>query len=164
MSQLIGASGSMPTQTYVQPTVTLGASRNGNMLAQGNYLGPGPSSVNAEDIARHRPTSYVLPRQIELMQGFFNMGSYTSTSHPSENTTSAMVLEPATIPHGYGFTASGPVAHGQEGQGGAYGLTFQAPVTPANCLQHEGCQLNNSGGCHCSSGPFHQPHGTSTYY
>ncbi len=154
----------MSPQTYVQPTVSLGAGQSGNMLAQGNYLGPGPSSVNAEDIARHRPTSYVLPRQIELMGGFFNVASYTSTSNPSENTTSVMAIHPPTKPQGYGFTASGPVAHGQEGQGGPYGLTYQAPVTPQNCLQHEGCQLNNSGGCHCPSGPYHQMHGTSTYY
>jgi len=164
MSQLMGASGSLSMQTYVQPASALGPAPG--IIAMGNYLGPGAASLGVDDPSRQRSTAYVLPRQIELMEGFFNVQDMGGNSNNSDmNLNSSMtMLVPATQATYPGMTAVGPSTHGHSGHGGAYGLTYTGSVTPQNCLQHTGCSLNTSGGCHCTSGPFYSPHGTNTYY
>lgn len=44
------------------------------MAASGHFMDPNrPSSLGIEDRSRFRPQSYVAPRNIELMQGTFNV-------------------------------------------------------------------------------------------
>jgi len=66
MSLLYGQQGSLKRQDFIQSS--------GPFLAKGNYLDPArPSSLGVEDRTRFRPSSFVAPRQIELMQGAFNV-------------------------------------------------------------------------------------------
>lgn len=88
MSLLIGQSGSLLRDDYVQPQYSsanfqstegggasgFSGSSNAGLIAKGAYLQPGPyASLGVEDPSRFRNTAYVAPTQIELMQGFMDM-------------------------------------------------------------------------------------------
>ena len=94
MSQLIGAYGSIDPQSN-RNFATMAPWKTPNIVPYGNFLGQGVASVNIDDLSRFRPTAYVLPRQIELMTGFFNMQSNPSTnSEYTTYTTSETTLQP----------------------------------------------------------------------
>lgn len=68
MSLLLGQQGSKTRQDYVQ------FSPAANVVTKGHFMDPNrPSSLGVEDRSRFRPQAYVAPRQIELMQGSFNV-------------------------------------------------------------------------------------------
>jgi hypothetical protein len=150
MSQFIGASGSLVTQTYEQPAAVKGTPQ---LTAMGNFLGPGAASLGADDPSRQRPQSYVLPTQIELMGGFFNvLGANVASTYGEPGSVSVMSLQPPANTTGPTFTATGAVARGEQGSAGPYGLTYGARINPKTCRMYAGCHVNNSGGCQCKNG------------
>lgn len=96
MSSLIGAYGS---NDRASPLVNRFAATSGRgnppgIISNGNFLGEGLSSIAIDDPSRFRPTGYVLPRQIELMNGFFNIsGEPSTTFEETTSTTSSMFLQ-----------------------------------------------------------------------
>ena len=106
MSLLIGQSGSLLRDDYVQPAnpfasrslqsvgdVTSGftGSRSTGLIAKGAYLQPGPyASLSQEDPSRFRNTAYVAPSQIELMQGF--MDTPFQNANPMQSDTRVMPM------------------------------------------------------------------------
>ena len=94
MSQLIGAYGSQDPRSN-NKFAAMAPGKTPNVVAYGNFLGPGVASLGIDDPSRFRPTAYVLPRQIELMTGFFNMQSSPSTNNENSTyTTSETLLQP----------------------------------------------------------------------
>lgn len=161
MSQLIGSYGSLSTQTYVQPTSSTYAPQ---IISMGNYLGPGAASLGIDDPSRQRSTAYVLPQQIDLMLGFFDVqGTSLENNSSAALNSSVTLLAPATRSQYPGMTAVGPTTHGSPGHAGPYGMIYDMPVNPQNCLQHAGCNINPSGCCQCTSGPFYSERGSNTY-
>ena len=86
MSLLIGQHGSLVREDYAarqKYTVVRDDTDNQNgfnkssgssLISLGAFLQPGPyASLSPEDPSRFRPTSYVAPTEIELMQGFLDM-------------------------------------------------------------------------------------------
>lgn len=72
MSLLFGQQGSLQRNDFVQ-------SPAGPFLAKGNFMDPARnSSLGIEDRTRFRPSSFVAPRQIELMNGAFNVQGSTN--------------------------------------------------------------------------------------
>lgn len=79
MSLLIGQSGSMLRSDYVQPPVIPG-NNNATIVSKGAYLQSGGAytSLAPDDASRFRPTSFVAPTQIDLMQGFMDTPFYNN--------------------------------------------------------------------------------------
>ncbi len=96
MSQLIGAYGSIEPQLN-RNYDTVAPGKTPNIVPYGNFLGQGVASVSIDDPSRFRPTAFVLPRQIELMTGFFNTQGIASTNNEySTYTTSETALRSKT--------------------------------------------------------------------
>ncbi len=157
MSQFIGHYGSRLTDSYQQPS-----GPHPLALAYGNYLGDGVPSLGADDPSRQRPTAYVLPRQIELLDGVFTHDPTGSASafDPTGAARSVLrVAPPAALRRGAApqptqtALRTGAVSAPQSE---AYGLPFDASLTADGCLQ-AGCTISNTGGCRC-------PHAASTVY
>lgn len=83
MSLLYGQQGSLQRNDFIQSS--------GPFLAKGNFMDPArPSSLGVEDRTRFRPSSFVAPRQIELMQGAFNIqgvANYNGGAPPKQTQT-----------------------------------------------------------------------------
>lgn len=153
MSQLFGAYGSMLRGDYVQPPVKQGETQ---FIAKGAFLQPGEgvASLDYVDPSRYRPGTYVLPTQIELLDGYFDKGLQFWNSNPYDN---ALVMPrntfinqtPNNVPVGYEFAhlvstdprssaqaqlaAQAVPGKGQPFITQPYGLVHNAAISPRDC-------------------------------
>lgn len=147
MSLYVGQYGSLLPENYQQPmAATYSGAPPPLAQAYGNYLGEGVPSLGADDPSRQRPLSYVLPRQIELMNGFFDRSPVGSSNSSTQPVTQLVTTSTAPSTAASAQLMATPNALQVAGP---YGLTYQASMTPTRCNETRGCSLNNSGGCVC---------------
>lgn len=157
MSQLIGQYGSRNPQTYTQPRLSSVANAPTPLaLAYGNFLGKGIPSLGADDPTRQRPESYVLPRQIELMHGFFTENfapqGFNTFATNSVNQQVMAAIRPSKSVNQQLATAvakKGANSPNLDVNTGVYGLTYST-ITQKQCAANPNCRFNNSGGCDCN--------------
>lgn len=142
---------------------------NGMFLSKGAYLQPGvgqPASLDPADPSRFRPTSYVLPRQIEIMNG--SMDLEFQNENPLQSDT-------RVIPYStYIKQPPAPSSLLRARRGGRdstplnvppYGSSVDGPVSPSTCSPSKGCSIQPSGGCFCKpSSPLYNPKTSNVYY
>jgi hypothetical protein len=153
MAQLFGAYGSQLRQDYTQPPTKPGETQ---FIAKGKFLQPGDgvASLDYVDPSRYRPGTYVLPTQIELLDGYFDKGLSFWNSDPTMN---ALVMPrdvfisqtKQNVPVGYEFqmmvspdprtsaqaqlAAEARAGGGQPYATNPYGLVVNAAISPENC-------------------------------
>lgn len=154
MSQLVGQYGSVLPNTYVQPMQGVGPNDRPPLAsAYGNFLGSGVPSLGADDPARQRPTAYVLPRQIELMEGFFDHdynGVAEVGAQPVTYSTSSIHL-PVHVNQSLRSTAYKTKQPATSEAVGVYGLPYTS-MSERQCANDPSCTVTNSGACRCPGG------------
>ena len=142
MSQFIGQYGSLLTDSYQQPE----GAKQPLARAYGNYLGAHVPSLGADDPSRQRPTAYVLPRQIELLNGFFTEQPQ-NTEYGFDPTQSNVAFMSVTPPKQLALLQATGIPIQQQN---AYGLNYNHQLNAQSCVQ-QGCQVTNAGGCQCAA-------------
>ena len=154
MSLLLGQSGSLLREDYVQACGPSG------ILSKGAYLQPGKvASMGADDPSRFRNTAYVPPRQIELMHGF--MDYQFQNGNPLQ-------ADPTVVPYATFVTQAPRAGYAYQGptsMSGPYGAVMSTTLAPARCPAESGCYINPAGGCLCGAqSPYYDASSMNVYY
>lgn len=161
---LIGQAGSQSRRDYTQPELR---PTGQTIVSKGYYLQPGRiASLSPEDLSRFRPTSYVPPVQIDLM----NRPPFLpfNDANPSDNEQimprDTFVYQRADAPpRGYTYVSTEPgnmtsafyrmtsAATPKSYQMEPYGLVQDGLVSPRNCPADKNCFINTVGSCQCEA-------------
>lgn len=167
MALLIGQSGSMLRSDYVQPPVIRG-NNNADIVSKGAFLQSGGAytSLSPDDASRFRPTSFVAPTQIDLMQGFMDTPFYSNNPFMSDTRVlpydTFVNQRPPSSPSqlslasgGGGRAAAAPFL-----TAGSAGNSYSFQTTPSSSSSNGGSMLlrgaRGSGGGGVSAGPYGQ--------
>ena len=158
MSLLLGQSGSLSRQDFVQPPLQ---SSGPNIVAYGSFLQPGPyGSLSIDDRSRFRNTSYTPPLSIDLMPGFMSYNFYDTNPNGNDLGTFPRATfinqQAAAAPSSYAFSSvpsNSASLRALQGVGGKptmqlapYGQVEGGPVSSSYCPPSLG-YINASGGC-----------------
>lgn len=174
---IIGQAGSQPRRDYTQPELR---PTGQTIVSKGYYLQPGRiASLSPDDASRFRPTSFVPPVQIALM----NRPPFLpfNNANPADN---ALVMPrdtfvfqtPDSPPVGYAYvhtdasnersefntltSAAAPTSYQAE----PYGLVQNGLVSPRNCPSTQNCFVNVTGACQCeANSPYYLPQMRNIY-
>lgn len=176
MSLLLGQSGSLSRQDFVQPSLQ---SSGPNIVAYGSFLQPGPyGSLSIDDRSRFRNTAYTPPLSIDLMPGFMAYSFYDTNPNANDLGTFPRATyinqQAAAAPASYAFTmvpSNSAALRGLQGAAGQptmqlapYGQVEGGPVSSTNCPPSMG-YINAAGACAVPPGsPLYNPVERNVYF
>ena len=161
---LIGQAGSQPRRDYTQAEAR---PTGQTIVSKGYYLQPGRfASLSPDDASRFRPTAYVPPVQIDLMNRppFLPFNDANPRDNEQVMPRDTFIYQrAANPPPGYAFVkteaenkSSGFYRMISSGvpntyQSEPYGLVQDGLVSPRNCPADKNCFINTVGSCQCEA-------------